>query len=173
MSDYGVTEKGFVIKRLDTIIEEVHADLTKGFGFDTRIIGTSFLNCLVTTFSDKIADLWEVGQDSYYAKYPSTAIGVNLDNSVQYGCVRRKPNKRSVYQLHLTGDDGTKIPLNSIVSTSTKPVVRLYSSSEAVFKAFSKEILSGFSSLGFSIYTFFDNLIAYFDIPHYCSNLKD
>ena len=26
MPDYGVTDKGFVLKRLDTILEEIHTD---------------------------------------------------------------------------------------------------------------------------------------------------
>ena len=36
MAEYGVTDKGFNIKRLDTIMEEIHTDLTEAFGFDTR-----------------------------------------------------------------------------------------------------------------------------------------
>ena len=64
MSEYGITDKGFVIKRLDTILEEIHSDLTDGFGTDTRLTGTSFLNTLVTTFAGQIADLWETAQDS-------------------------------------------------------------------------------------------------------------
>ena len=83
MPEYGVTDEGFVLKRLDTIMEEVHADLTAGFGVDTRLNGSSFLNTLVTTFCGQIADLWETAQDSYYAKFPATATGVNLDNAVQ------------------------------------------------------------------------------------------
>ncbi len=91
MPDYGVTEKGFVLKRMDTILEEVHAELTAGYGVDTRLLRPSFLDVLVTTFCGQIADLWETAQDSYYAKYPTMADGVNLDNAVQYGGIRRKP----------------------------------------------------------------------------------
>ena len=88
MSEFGVTDKGFVLKRMDTVMEEIHGRLTAGFGFDTRTGGTSFLNTLITTFSGQIAELWETAQDSYYAKFPSTANGVNLDNSVQYGGIK-------------------------------------------------------------------------------------
>ena len=85
MSDYGVTEKGFVLKRMDTILEEVHGELSEGYGVDTRLLRPSFLDVLVTTFCGQIADLWETAQDSYYAKYPTMADGVNLDHAVQYG----------------------------------------------------------------------------------------
>ena len=130
MANYGVTEKGFVIKRLDTITEEIHADLTEGFGTDTRLLRPSFLDSLVTTFSNQVAELWETAQDSYYAKYPATATGVNLDNSVQYGGIRRTKNKRTCYPLHCTGDDGAFVREGALVATDTKPEVRLYASEE-------------------------------------------
>ena len=130
MPEYGVTDQGFVLKRMDTIMEEVHSDLTEGFGVDTRLAGTSFLNTLVTTFCGHIAELWEVGQDSYYAKYPATAMGVNLDNAVQYGGIKRSASKRTCYPLHCTGDDGAYIREKAIVATNTMPEVRLYSADE-------------------------------------------
>lgn len=130
MSDYGVTDKGFNLKRMDTIMEEVHADLTKGFGFDTRLAETSFLKVLVTSFCGQIADLWEVAQDDYYAKYPSTATGINLDNAVQFGGIRRKASSQSLYPLHCTGDDGTVVRSNVVVATNTSPEIRLYSPNE-------------------------------------------
>ena len=126
MQEYGVTNEGFVIKRLDTIMEEIHGELTEGFGVDTRLLRPSFLDTLVTTFSGQIADLWETAQDSYYAKYPSTATGINLDNAVQYGGIRRKPDEQSVYALHCTGKDGTEVRANTYVATDTNPEIRLY-----------------------------------------------
>lgn len=130
MSNYGVTNKGFVLKRMDTILNEIHSDLTEGFGVDTRLAGTSFLNTLITTFAGQIAELWETAQDSYYAKYPATATGVNLDHAVQYGGIHRMPNKRTCYPLHCTGDDGAYIRDEAIVATNTMPEVRLYSADE-------------------------------------------
>lgn len=130
MPNYGVTNKGFVLKRMDTILNEIHSDLTEGFGVDTRLAGTSFLNTLITTFAGQIAELWETAQDSYYAKYPATAVGVNLDNAVQYGGIHRMPNKRTCYPLHCTGDDGAYIRDEAIVATNTMPEVRLYSADE-------------------------------------------
>lgn len=130
MTDYGVTDKGFVLKRMDTILEEIHSDLTEGFGFDTRLHRPSFLDVLVTTFAGQVADLWETAQDSYYAKYPATAAGVNLDNAVQYGGIRRAAAKRTAYPLYCTGDDGTYVREGAVVATNTNPEVRLYASGE-------------------------------------------
>lgn len=130
MAEYGVTDKGFNIKRLDTIMEEIHTDLTEAFGFDTRLTKPSFLDTLITTFSYQISDLWETAQDNYYAKYPATATGVGLDNAVQYGGIRRAANKRTSYRLHCTGDDGTYVREEAIVATNTSPEVRLKNADE-------------------------------------------
>ena len=128
MPDYGVTEKGFVLKRMDTILEEVHEELTAGYGVDTRLLRPSFLDVLVTTFCGQIADLWETAQNSYYAKYPTMADGVNLDNAVQYGGIRRKAAQKTCYPLHCTGRDGTFVREGVIVATDTNPEIRLTSS---------------------------------------------
>ena len=135
MPDYGVTDKGFVLKRMDTILEEVHMDLSKGYGIDTRFLRPSFLDILVTTFCGQIADLWETAQDSYYAKYPSTADGVNLDHAVQYGGIRRKPARKTCYPLHCKGKDGTYVREGAIVATDTNPEVKLYSSEFQITRA--------------------------------------
>ena len=125
MSDYGVTDKGFVLKRADVILDEVYEELSEGFKVDVRSSENSLLKVLVMTFVGQIADLWETAQESYYAKYPSTATGVNLDNAVQYGGVRRELAKKTCYPLHCTGDDGTVIPKGIAVQTSTMPRIKL------------------------------------------------
>lgn len=129
---YGVTDKGFILKRLDTIIEEVHAELTEGFGFDTRLQDSSFLGVLVTSFCGQIADLWETAQDSYYAKYPATATGLSLDHAVQFGGITRAAKRRSCYPLHCTGDDSTVVSKETLVSTATNPEIQLYAAQEFV-----------------------------------------
>lgn len=130
MSEYGVTEKGFILKRMDTILEEIHTDLTEGFGINTRSREPSFLQVLVTTFAGQIADLWETAQNSYYAKYPATATGLNLDHAVQYGGIRRAANQRTCYPLHCTGNDGTSVKANTMVVSNTMPEIRLYAAEE-------------------------------------------
>lgn len=124
MSDYGVTPQGFVPKRLDVIMEEIHADLTKGFGVDTTLNPESFLNVLVTGFADKVAELWEVQQDVYYSLYPSSAEDLSLDNAVQFGGIRRIGDQPTYYPMHCTGKDGTVIPAGTIIASTTNPEVR-------------------------------------------------
>lgn len=132
MPEYGVTDRGFVLKRMDTILGEIHANLTEGFGFDTSLVEASFLNVLVTTFAGQIADLWETAQDSYYQKYPATATGLNLDHAVQYGGIRREAAKQTCFPLHCTGDDGSTVTEGAVVATNTKPEIRLYAAQEFI-----------------------------------------
>lgn len=130
MSKYGVTDKGFVLKRMDKILDEIHSDLSNGWGFDTRVNPQSALGVLVTTFGAQVAELWEAAQGNYYSKYPSTAEGINLDNAVQYSGIRRKGNQKTVYSLHCTGEDGITVREGAVVASNTSPQKKLSASSE-------------------------------------------
>lgn len=125
---YGVTPTGFSRKRLDVIINEIHDDLSdsiKGFGFDTRANPKSFLGVLVTNFADKIAELWEVGEQNYNSQVPSTAEGTSLDRVGQLGGSFRKTPTPSYYTILCTGDNGTIIPEGTRIKTNTSPAVEL------------------------------------------------
>ncbi len=124
--EYGVTDKGFVLKRYDTILSDMQNAASDALGFDVSQNPQSMLNAaLLVPFADTIASLWEIAQDDYYAKYPSTASGINLDNACQYGNVFREANKQTEYIIHVTAIDGTQIPKNSIIASNTNPEVSL------------------------------------------------
>ena len=126
MPDYGITKTGMHIKRLDTIMDEIHKDLTDGFGVNTKLNPESYLNVLVTCFADKIAELWEFGASIYHASYPSSAEGINLDNCMQYSGVVRKLAARSYYPIHCKGIDGTELATGTMIASVTNPVKRFY-----------------------------------------------
>lgn len=140
--EYGITQEGFVLKRMDTILEEIHADLSEGFGFDTRLNPQSFLNVLITTFGSQIADMWEVAQNSYYAKYPATAEGINLDNAVQYSGIRRQKSKKTYYPIHCTGLDGTLVRKGVMIASTTVPPTKLLSAMEFTISRESFNVVS-------------------------------
>ena len=79
MSTYGITPEGPNIKRLDTILDEMHNDLSEEWGVNTRQNPQSFLNHLLTNVADQFADVWEFGLDIYHSHYPSTAEGVRSE----------------------------------------------------------------------------------------------
>lgn len=121
MPDYGVTEKGFIIKRLDVIKEDITAKLKEGWGYDTTINPQSFLNVLVTGFADEVAALWEVAQEEYYAMYPGSAEGDSLDNVMQYAGISRERDLRTTYLLACTAEDDTVVEYGVLVKSKTNP----------------------------------------------------
>ena len=122
---YGVTPTGFSRKRLDVIIDEIHDDLSEGFGFNTKANPKSFLGVLITNFADKIAELWEVGEQNYNSQVPSTSEGISLDRCGQLGGSFRNTPTPSLYTILCSGDNGTVIPEGTRIRTDTNPAVEL------------------------------------------------
>lgn len=126
--EYGITENGFVLKRFDTILGEMQEEVGDTLGFDVAQNPQSMLNsAILYPMADRFAELWELAQESYFAKYPSSASGLNLDNACQYGSIRREPNSRTEYVIHCTGTDGTVIGSGKkIATTGINPQKMLY-----------------------------------------------
>lgn len=125
MDKYGLTEKGPNIKRLDVIVDEMHTDLTEKFGVNTRQNPQSFLSHFVLNIADKIAELWEFGEDVYFSMYPSTAEGISLDNAAQFGGTTRETAAKSFYPIHCTGKDGTVLATGTLIASNTNPPTHL------------------------------------------------
>lgn len=121
MADYGLTPKGPNIKRLDVILEEMHADLSERLGVNTKQNPQSFINHLLTNIADKCAELWEFGEDVYHSFYPSTAEGTSLDNAAQFGGITRETSAKSYYPIHCTGIDGTSLASGTMIASKTNP----------------------------------------------------
>lgn len=155
MNEYGLTPKGPNIKRLDVIIEEIHAELTAKWGVNTKQNPNSFLNNLITDFADKIAELWEFGEDVYFSQYPSSAEGTSLDNAAQYGGSTRETASKSYYPIHCTGTDGTKLKVGTTISSKTNPTTYLTLTEEREISraAFNKAKIRVASNLSNAVYT--------------------
>lgn len=121
MGEFGVTPDGFKRKRLDEIKRDVYARLKEGWGYDITINPQSFLNVLVTGFSDEMAKLWEVAEHTYYSMYTMSAEGGNLDNAMQFGGITRERDARTTYMLACTAPDDTLVPYGVLVRSATNP----------------------------------------------------
>lgn len=121
MVEYGVTQNGFVRKRLDEVKNDVYARLKEGWGYDITINPQSLLNVLVTGFSDEVAKLWEEAENTYYAMYTMSAEGANLDNAMQFGGITRERDCRTTYMLACTAPDDTMVPYGVLVKSATNP----------------------------------------------------
>lgn len=123
MKEYGVTPTGFVPKRLDVILDEMHTDLSEGFGVNTRLNPKSYLNVMITNIADKITELWDVAQDCYDSMYPFSAEDISLDNAAQFGGVTREEARPTYYPIHTECVDGTLIPKNTRIKSKTNPSI--------------------------------------------------
>ncbi len=156
MAKYGITDQGFNIKRMDSIIADIHADLKEGWGVDTTINEQSFLNAFIKANAAEMAKLWELGQDVYYSQYPTTAEGINLDNAMQFGGVTRLEDKRTVYPIACTGDDGTNILYGTLIRSVTTPAkdfqaLALQSISRDNFRKLVLEVMASSDNAVYSI----------------------
>lgn len=125
MEQYGLTPQGPNPKRLDVILEEMHAQMSRRTGVNTRQNPQSLLNHLLTNIADRIAELWEFGCDVYYSQYPSSAEGMSLDSAAQYGGTTREMSAKSYYHILCTGIDGTVIPAGTLIASDTNPQTNL------------------------------------------------
>lgn len=127
MPEYGITETGVVIKRLDTILSEINADQTAGFGVRVGTNLRSFLNVLNTSVADKIAELWELGADIYQSISPASAEGAALDNAVQFSGIRRETAKSTIYPIHCECTEGVTLDRETLIESDTNPAIKFLS----------------------------------------------
>jgi uncharacterized phage protein gp47/JayE len=127
----GVTPTGFVKRRFDVILDQLHADLSEKWGQDTRQNTQSVINVLLTVFADRLAEQWEVSESNYHAMYPFSAEGLSLDNAVQFGGIARESAAPTIYPIHCECLDGTMIPKNARIKSDTNPEVVLEAVSDS------------------------------------------
>lgn len=119
---FGLSDNGFVVKRLNDILTEqrqkaieLFQDLAEpGDVVDTS--DSSLLGRLISLDAAGDADLWEVAQQSWSALDPNSATGVSLDNIVQYGGIARFGASPSTALGLFAGDNGVLIAGGSVVS---------------------------------------------------------
>jgi len=122
---YGVTDQGFAIKRLDTILTEKRNKATQLFqdlvtpGDIVDTSASSALGRLIGLVAPGESDLWEALQEVYSAFDPNQATGIALDNLVALGGIQRLGATHSTAVAVFTGNVGTLITAGSTVRGTT------------------------------------------------------
>ena len=122
MANYGITDQGFTLKRLQDIINDQNALAVRLFQdlvAAGEIVDTSTstaLGRLIALDAPGDADLWEVAQQCWSAFDPNSATGISLDNLAQYAGIARFPESASTAQGLFSGTNGTLIAGGSVVS---------------------------------------------------------
>mgnify|MGYP003601147927 CR=1 FL=1 len=119
----GVTPTGFVRPRLP----EIRATIVESLVTRLRAVGytdpietrpDSLFGLLIDTFVERETALWEQTEAVYYAMYPSSASGPQLDRAVSFTGVTRLPASQSSVYLILYGTEATVVPALSQVRNS-------------------------------------------------------
>jgi uncharacterized phage protein gp47/JayE len=79
MTDFGVTQDGFVLKTFDAILTDALNRAVAMFGADVDLTSTSPLRKLIEAGALEDAELWQRLEDFYYGAFISTATGDSLD----------------------------------------------------------------------------------------------
>lgn len=112
---YGVTDAGFIKKRLPEIQQQIQQVLETGFGKKIKNVPTSVFGELIGVFSDREAAVWEECEALYNSQYPPTATGASLDLAVSYSGVTRLQQANTIVDAIVYGLDGTVLPVGQEV----------------------------------------------------------
>lgn len=137
---FGVTDEGFVIKRLTDIKEEIENSLRSALGNSINLLPTELLGQMVGIFSEREALIWELAHDVYNSQYPDTANGSSLDNVMALTAVERLEATKSTVSGTAYGTEGTVIAEGAIVSVDGDPDAQFEMDNEYTIGAGTDEI---------------------------------
>jgi uncharacterized phage protein gp47/JayE len=107
--DYGVTEKGFIVKPFEVLLREEQEDFRAAFGNDIDLSDTGIEGVYVKNQAVKRAQLWEQLGKLYAIGDVDDSFGVHLDRLVNYVNVQRLPASATQVYECLWAEEGTKL----------------------------------------------------------------
>jgi len=117
MSEFGVTDQGFIIKPLSQIADETAAEFQSAFGAGVNLDPRGPLGQIKAILDERMSLLWQLAQAVYLSQYPNTASGIPLDNAVALTGIIRKPATRSTCSSgRARGVLNTPIPAATVIS---------------------------------------------------------
>ena len=105
----GLTDAGFLGKRLPQIKAELEAEYKAQFGVDLNFAPETIIGQLIGIESEAFATIWAELEDVYQSQYPSTASGSALDLLVAINGLARLPAAATSVSGYLTITEGTTV----------------------------------------------------------------
>lgn len=139
MTDYGVTNSGFQIKRLQDAKAEIETSLRTALGSGINLLPSGFLGQLVGIIAERDALNWQAMQGAYNAFSP-TSGGVSLDNFCAFTGIKRLSATKGTGSGVAYGTLGTVIPAGSIVSVNGNSSAKFITTIAKVIAAGTDEI---------------------------------
>lgn len=122
MTEYGVTDDGFILKRTADILEDLKTDIEARFpGIKTD--GESLNGNFLGVFGAALGQAWEAIQAANNQYDPASARGANLSTLVLLNGLIRKDAEASTVTLTVTGTPATFIPAGSLISNVDQSVI--------------------------------------------------
>lgn len=147
---YGVTDAGFIKKRLPEIQQQIQKVLQTGFGKKIKNIPESVFGELIGVFSDREAAVWEECEALYNSQYPTTATGASLDLAVSYSGVTRLQQANTIVDEICYGTDGTVLAIgqeiqvpNTTNTFSNQTAITISAANAVEAKVDNVQVLSG------------------------------
>jgi uncharacterized phage protein gp47/JayE len=121
---YGITDAGFVLKRLADIQAELEAAYRSTFGAGINVDSRSPLGQIIGIHAERESLIWEQMEEVYNSRYPDSASGASLDNLVSITNITRLSATNSRVTARISGTDTTVIPIGFVVSVDGNPTAR-------------------------------------------------
>lgn len=112
-----VNEKGYIRPTYDELLEERITQANELFGDDIDTSDASPLGKFIRLAVQDLADAYEAQEIIYYARFPNTATGQNLDRLMPFAGITRNPATYAEHSVKFTGTAGYTIPMGFLVGT--------------------------------------------------------
>jgi len=136
---WGVTPLGFVLKQLADIKADLEAGFQAVFGAGINLTPQSRFGQIIGIFSERFAQVWELGEAVHNARNPDAATGASLDEVMALTGAQRLPPERSTVTGTATGTAGTLLPAGRVISVQGTGV-RFRTTADATITAGSVDI---------------------------------
>lgn len=119
MSTFGLTDKGFIMKRLDFIVQEKTDAVKAVFGDDYVVEGSTPGGQAIQVLSLSDSRLWQAAEAAANNADIDKAFGAGLSGIVKLTNTLRREDKATVIKaVTLTGSPNTVIPAGSLARTT-------------------------------------------------------
>lgn len=110
-----ITETGFDRTRLDELFADLQDKMITIFGADIDLEPDTVDGQTLGIFAEAYDNLTQLAEDVYHSFNPQTALGVALSRLVQLNGITRQAGIKTSVTLKLGGNEGTFVPLGSLV----------------------------------------------------------
>lgn len=118
-----LTEKGYERPTYDDLLEMQSERARLLFGEDIDTNDNTPLGKYIRLNVADLAEVYEILEKIYYARFPNTATGVSLDRLCPFVGIARNPATYAQHTIRFTGTAGEYVPDGFQVSTATGNVI--------------------------------------------------